>query len=102
MELAGTRKSRLTEDDVKFNKDAVANFLSSGIAINKLDGHLRQWLQDLASVHLQHPRDLPAYITELIEEEDEGRRLDLWDKVVPLLYDATPRCVISIDVSLVW
>ena len=91
LEWEGTRKSNLSADDVEFCKTTVGKFLSNGVPLNRLRGDLRGWLQEITDLHLQHPSDLTQYITELINEQDKTRRVELRDKMQSLVYDATPR-----------
>jgi len=92
LELVGTRVSSLTEDDQAFCEATTKAFISAGIPIEKLGGPFGDYLQKYSQQKLAHHTDLGRqFIPKLLEEEMELQRMELRDRLVSIVYDATPR-----------
>ena len=92
LQLVGTRLSSLSEESKEFCEATVKAFSRAGIPLNKLGGPLKDYLSKYSQLTLAHPTDLARdCVPKLLEEETELQRMELRDKIVSIIYDATPR-----------
>ena len=91
-ELVGTRKSSLTPEDIEYCESTLKAFLRCGIPLNKLDGPFRDYLQKYSQQALVNRVDLArGFLPDLVTEETKLQREELKDRLLSIVYDATPR-----------
>ena len=72
LELEGTRMSNLTEFNNEFCMDTVKAFLSTGIPMQKLDGHLREYLTRHSHKALSHRNELASECIPKLLSQEQG------------------------------
>ena len=89
--LRNTRSTITVDVDDPFRKRAVQSFLSSGIALKKIDT-LRPWLEAECRRSLTHSNHLTnKFVPKLIKEEKTIQRLEFMDDdYIGIIFDATP------------